>query len=313
MKRKIMRCNLYSEFGGEVFNHNIPAKSDDLHVTLRLTNNCSYKCNYCYFYKEGEEFINLENFVSICDTLLKTGRDDYEFYIHGGEPSFHPQFHRIISHIDSAFAGKRLLILIQTNLYQKVNAYIALPVSVKYLVSYHPAKTKFKVFKRKLHKLYQYKRLACVDFMLEHENRKVIKGDFLRLKQTEWGHLVRPRLVSDIKFPDYDEIIEKFTPVDRQYLLTFEGGETALVPESKAKQQSFRFMKCNAGKKRVVVDPDGSYWGCQTQMVLGKAAGNLLEDPAKFLKYVRSPMVCLWQKCLCEIDLEKWVEKNEKK
>jgi MoaA/NifB/PqqE/SkfB family radical SAM enzyme len=310
MKNKLVECKLHIEYGGKP----IPGdqhSQNRLSVTLRLTNNCSYRCEYCGLFRVDEEFAPLENFLAINRTLVKTERDCYEFYIHGGEPSIHPQFHQIIADIHQVFQHKNLWILIQTNLFKPAEAYIDLPDSVKYLVSYHPARTTFDVFQRKVHQIHRAGKLECVDFMLEGMNREEIKADFQRLRQTEYGHKVRPRTIYGTNYPQYDRLRKNFEQEDRQYLLTYEDGSTRILPEWQTKRQSFMLMKCEAQYKQVIVDPDGSYWGCQTQMMRQGAEGNILKNPRDFLKYTKTPITCCWFNCSCEIHLRKWRGKGK--
>ncbi|MCU0285309.1 MAG: radical SAM protein, partial [Acidobacteria bacterium] len=229
MDKKIVKCKLYSDYNGKIINDTLLYQANGIHITLRLTNNCNYKCTYCDLHRENEKLEPLENFKSICDTLLRADREYYEFYIHGGEPSLHPMFHEIMHYIQQTFAWRKLFILVQTNLYKPFSFYLEVPFSVKYMVSYHPMKTKFKVFKKALENLYLNQRLIGVDFMLEDTNRRKNKGDFLSLKKTKFGHIIHPRKIRSGEFsifnhpelfPEYAKILEKYKAIDRQYLIT---------------------------------------------------------------------------------------------
>jgi len=302
---RIVECKLVGEYNNQPAG-NRAYKEDELSVTLRLTNNCNYNCDYCVYHSK-EPWVEPKEFYSIAELLYKTNRNNYEFYVHGGEPSLHPEFVSIINYISNLFKDKHLLMQVQTNLSMDISVY--LDARSSYLVSYHHHRVEdIGKFLEKLNKLRDVGKLVCIDFMLEQGDFDEVISAFKIMMSAGYEEYLRPRVVSGKEYTQYKNLCDLFADDDRKYQITFEDGGSVIIPESYVGDTNFRFMKCYARRNKVLIEPNGDYYYCMTHKLeggLGRVK-NIFLNQAEFLDSLKEPLICMWKKCFCELDLRKY-------
>lgn len=119
-----------------------------LEVNWAPTQNCNYRCSYCFIYGKGKRtppplpFSTLEQLKIAVDNIASLNRPWYDIVFSGGEPTFHPRITELIIMLHEKL-GKRLNhILIITNgsrnnaLYEKI-ADLAKEISISMNISIH--------------------------------------------------------------------------------------------------------------------------------------------------------------------------------
>lgn len=119
-----------------------------LHVNWLLTNNCNYRCSYCFIYGKGKKppipnpFPTLEQLKIAVNNIASLNRPWYDIVFSGGEPTILPQFFDLISMLYETLRERLNKIIIITNgsrnesLYGKITE-IAKSVTVNLSISIH--------------------------------------------------------------------------------------------------------------------------------------------------------------------------------
>ncbi len=68
-----------------------------LKIGLKITNECHFRCPYC-FVSKNSEYLSYQNLKTV---LSKLPQYPYEVYLTGGEATLHPKFDKIVDYIDS--------------------------------------------------------------------------------------------------------------------------------------------------------------------------------------------------------------------
>ena len=80
-----------------------------LQVNWTITDDCNYRCSYCFFSKSGykKNYCSLEQAETTLKHIATANRPFYDITLLGGEPSLHPNFPEIIN-LCTDYLGNRL-------------------------------------------------------------------------------------------------------------------------------------------------------------------------------------------------------------
>ena len=106
---RTMALNIYR--GMKYFKrYNDPQKNEgnDISIKIRLTNRCNFKCHYCTYRNNSEEFLKWDHLEKILNFIDSLNKDYFYIYLHGGEPTIHPDFIRFIQAINNILTKKKI-------------------------------------------------------------------------------------------------------------------------------------------------------------------------------------------------------------
>ena len=110
--------------------YNDPQKIDcnDISLKLRLTNRCNQFCHYCPYRNNSESFLKWEQLKKMLDFVEMLNNDYFYIYLHGGEPTLHPDFIEFVHKLNGILARKNVdyFIYFDTNLTMSVSTLNAL-------------------------------------------------------------------------------------------------------------------------------------------------------------------------------------------
>ena len=290
---------------------------EELTVTLKLTERCNQNCSYCQMHGEAEP-MSLIDIRTAIDRLASLKRDQYNFFIFGGEPTVHPHFRKAMEYLSEAIPPQNLSINVQTNLKKSLTFYKEVLLSVpeiKFSASYQNHQIQdYKEYVKKALFLKRNNALISIDFMLEHENKdecverfKLMSKCFLPVA----SQLLHGDRAED--FEEYEELFdqsEDMFQVDGEFVYT----KNYVVENLKNKVKG---MNCAVGYNNVFINHDGNFYLCFSHARLdqSKPCGNILSSNGDVqLKETLSKKsyICRWNTCDCEYGLPKWRE-NERK
>lgn len=109
------------------------------YINLFTTNDCQNDCWYCVEnipHKNHSEKVTTETFNNILKFIDSQGSKKIQFHFYGGEPTLHRQLKPFIRKLRKKY-GKKIEIIVSTNLMKTASYYKNFPEYVKFLCSMH--------------------------------------------------------------------------------------------------------------------------------------------------------------------------------
>lgn len=286
-------------------------------VTFRFANNCNQTCSYCQYKDNAEGIKETEHYINMVDEVLGElgDKESIYVYIHGGEPTLLPLL-SIVHHIQSYRNVKD--IIVNTNSSRPIEYYEQFTdlLNFSFALSYqhHQRRNEdFKVFYDKAGYLLCQGLLNHVNFSLEPDNIDEIipivqeLGNDILTHKVIYNYInVDPVLYASVK-----EIVDAHTFDYKAFCMevyTADGYVRTFKNYNALRQAGFnrfKFFKCTAGGKNIVIEPDGSIYYCLSHQSAGKPKGSIYtEGDVKEITSTES-IFCMWDICQCELWLEK--------
>lgn len=307
-------------------------KEPVMEVTLRLSNNCNFQCEYCSYYDNSHKPNSIEFMKEIINQIIKTYMNYTKivYYFHGGEPTIYPHFIKLVEYIDHIHKSLNFSykIEVQTNSTKiKDNFFKSLiGKNIYFVCSYQQHQNNIKTFKTFINYCIEYDMISGVDLILEEfETTDYIEiinlyNWLVKLKiETNGRYSIQTNTVDGKDTPkEYYEIMD--ADEDKESLLiTYNDSSTEKVNLDKfvsEQRNNFLFFNCNIGLNSIIIDTtinnEVSVYKCFSDILYNKNKPsiklidsdikNLSEKLLKLLK----PCKCLYKKCICEIQVPKW-------
>jgi len=294
----------------ESSNHIVDFEGTGYSIDLRITDHCNYDCEYCHW-KDGEVF-KLQDIKKVIDAVLNsvTGKDFYDFYIHGGEPTTHPHLLDIVNYINSR--GVPCRIEITTNLSPKIRYWKAFK-SIKNLEitpSFHLAEVPdVEDFIVKLKYLEKVGKLNRLDIMLEHSNVKdmITKTEVLLALPFSDKMDIYHKYIYYKNPEGYEDFYRKNLKNRPRWSMFEVDGKVYDCNDLVERHISFKGWTCWASKNKTMINGDGNFYTCAQHMFEGKESGNILtkEGQLYFRVQAKVPLKCTFSECTHEFSIKK--------
>ncbi len=294
-------------------------------IEFKPTDNCNYKCSYCYFYETGAKGMQPEIFQGVLD-MFKSESSDYtkkikEFnevfiFVYGGEPLLHKDTISYIIELNEIHPN--CTFLIQSNgsvwkLDQYKEACDLLDVNgIKYNFSFswHNEFIKAAEFIEIVQYLLQRGVFDVVVFMTTlataAKDRKYIK----MLHRVGIPVHVRTVLQESEAFRR-SEFMDMITVEDEQpFKIHFEDGEKLLSFEelTTGGYLSFKGLECRAGIDSIQITPTGDVYRCDLDgLHASNKIANVLDTKIKL------PVDLKCEHCFCSIYFSDKYKKGQEK
>lgn len=301
--------------------YNIISSSDisdvnyDYQVTFRVTDSCNLKCDYCHWndginYKYDDIIRSVDK---IFEFLIHENIESVLIYMHGGEPTTHPNIVEILEYI--RFTGEKFNILtiieLQTNLICSNEILDKITVHINLLdISYHHIEIhKHKKFPNFIDN-YNFLRIlnypiTSMDIMLENvddlDNFYYIVEKLLEYKNIKNSEMI-------YGFFDYEgneetklkheEFYKKHNKTQQTYEID---NVVYNTNDLFRKGLDCRGWKCDSGIKSIMINGDGNVLHCGAHTTSDiKPFTNLLNEPSAVKKLSilhKTGTVCKWDYC----------------
>lgn len=294
------------------------------HVTFRITEACDLACDYCDWHGGGHyEYNDIIKSIDVLFEFFK--KEDIKsavFYYHGGEASRHPQIINILQYIHAKGDeyGITAFNELQTNLTLPVNKMKDILSHVDFLnITFHYLELIRRRYKLKSFiENFNYIRtnnigITNLDVMLEkiepkdlEEFRSTVLSfiDYEKISHCEMIY----RFGYDFDFNDETTLIhydfyKKYSKSEQQYEID---GEVYTTNELFHRGADFTGWHCDAGKRHLYVNGDGTVYQCGIAMtnklhdIDNGIFTRLLTDKlaiAKLSILRRAGTICRWDYC----------------
>jgi organic radical activating enzyme len=154
-------------------------------VTLMITEECNFRCDYCDVvnFQEKHRFIEMTDLYKVLDFIdYQNPRPNIVFRFFGGEPTIHPEFIKMCEEVKRHFDGRRNIdILLTTNLAKSYTYIERIPSYVTVVPSLHTDWVEnYEDWFGKVIRLADKDMLHHVLLMLKDDNHDIIKDLYTR-------------------------------------------------------------------------------------------------------------------------------------
>jgi sulfatase maturation enzyme AslB (radical SAM superfamily) len=236
-----------------------------LFITLMITKNCNFKCDYCDVvdFEEKHRFITFDEFEAVLNFIdYQKPRPNLVFRFFGGEPTIHPQFIEMCHAVKERFEGRMNVdITVTTNLSKPYRYIESIPKFVTVAASLHTDWiSNYDDWFSKVIRLNTKGMLHHVLLMLKEDNHDIIKDLYTRYNP------ILPVVIAPIDqylvTPEYKKFKEEFPcEVDDSEYEAFFG-----TRDSKT-------LMCSSG---LFIDEDGGLFTCWSKF---EKKHNVFENP----------------------------------
>lgn len=309
----------------EIINSNgVPTKEIDYHVTFRITEACDLACDYCDWHGGGH--YKYEDITASVDVLFNFFRKEsiksVVFYYHGGEASRHPKIKEILKYIHDKGSEYNITAYneLQTNFTLPLKKMKELLKHTDFLnITFHyleliRRRYKLDSFVENFNYLVSENiRIANLDIMLEKMDQNDLQ-EFrnLVLSFIEYQNIRHCEMIYRFGY-DFDfnnettlmhyEFYKKYSKSEQQYNID---GEIYTTNELFHRGADFTGWHCDAGKRHLYVNGDGTVYQCGIAMtnklhdIDNGIFTKLLSDKlaiAKLSILRKSGTICRWDYC----------------
>lgn len=295
-----------------IANHVTP---DQCRIELVITENCSFRCTYCYWKNDknynfnSENLINQDNFKRVVDFFLAQGKKKNELTFYGGEPTVHPDLFYFIDYAYDRIPGLDIGLL--TNLSKPVSYFKKFPrKKVRSVIASLHTETVSDVddwFEK-----VAFIRPAEIRLVLTEKNRDLIFNTYEKYRAIYEEEMVIHPL------SDYQDVgnllaLEDFAvQIDDDNYSHGDNVEIKLKNGEDFKGDyrqlvNFKGMMCNAGYH---VDMKGNVYSCWSAYGANNVVTNIFRDDPKKLS---GWTYCSYDFCSCgkrytKLSIEKYLE-----
>ena len=261
----------------------------------------------------------------VMDVILKL-QTPYFIYLYGGEPTEYKHIHELIEYINRHKTEWLSHVEMQTNLNTTVGdlklfcSYDNIEISPTLHLDHLKGDTIHDLVD-KIDTIYDNSKLARVDFiMAKNSERQVRELHNIFKNKPYFDKILYTRTFLEINsgpgalnYHEHDKDIYtgrfntggQFTDIcdetiyKETYKLTYsdDTSEVADINRLYDRHMNFKGWVCDAGKKLMLVDYTGDWWICDNEYIKNPPAGNLVQDPKKFVQNTKFPHVCRLDKC----------------
>lgn len=222
-------------------------------ITLMITENCNFRCEYCDVvdFDKEHRFIEMDDLYKVLRFIdIQHPRPNLVFRFFGGEPTLHPQFKEMVETVKNHFEGRRNLdILLTTNLSKPYTYFESIPDYVIVAPSLHTDWAKnYEDWFSKVTRMNDRGMLHHAILMLKDDNHDIIKDLYTRYSP------ILPVIIVPIDeylcTPDYRNFKEEFDcEVDDSEYEAFFGKEDMVGST----------LMCSSG---LFIDENGNLFDC---------------------------------------------------
>jgi radical SAM protein with 4Fe4S-binding SPASM domain len=293
---------------------------NDISLKIRLTNRCNYKCHYCPYKDNSESFTEWNQLKLILRFIDQLDKDYFYIYLHGGEPTIHPNFVEFVHALNDLLVKKNIdyFIYFDTNFNMSLSKLYKLFDNVdttkfKINCTYHIKQCKeFNIFLDKYLVLNHYKLHKQLNMMFEYDYYNELRKMCYQL--VDFGHVnIVPKPIiydkNELQYSDKQKEFFYLNDPRRFYYVDKEDNEHifSLNQIELENLNNFLFLKCDYGYKNIVIDVDGSIYYC-TSHQLGRARNdmktvgskpimNIFKDDLNIYHNAFKPSRCIYTKC----------------
>lgn len=288
---------------------------DCMMLTIFLHNVCNYSCSYCDDSNRNGSHRWPADITPYTELVAKI-RERHKYIsidLIGGEPTLWPKFHEMIA----AIASPDTAIVITTNASRTLRYWDEFPGgNLVVVLSWHHEECDDDHFVA-VATLLQHKVTVCVQLLVLSETFDRAKKLYERLKDLKIDIAAKQVRVNIAK-PEYF----KYSDEQRQWIINapvnnakkididwkipsqpyFNGTRIKMAAVIDARLHNFDGWECDAGNRRLYVEPDGSVYRCTPRV--GGSLGNI------FTEYTipTDSITCTSKSCHCrsEVAVEKW-------
>lgn len=310
--------------------YNDPQKTDcrDISLKLRLTNRCNFNCHYCPYRDNSVGFLEwkyLERMINFVDIL-----DNQYFYIylHGGEPTLHPDFIRFVRILNNNLSQKNVdyFIYFDTNFTiseKRLREFLSVIDCSKFKINctYHRDQSNdIEKFLYKYEVLKDYNIQKQLNIMFQYQYFSQLQDLFYRIRDLGHSNVVPKPIQFDGEELKYSISQKNFFYENDPRLFYFvKNGESIIFSLNQVELDElndFSFLRCDYGMKNIVIDVDGSLYFCvahqlnrirsELATVSKKEAMNIFNQNLLDYYNLNKPGVCLYTKCsACDLRILK--------
>ena len=266
-------------------------KNQEIQITLRITESCNRNCSYCHWNK-GDHY-KTESILEILEFISQEFKSEsILIYLHGGEPTLHPDFSLILKKIKEY----NFELEVQTN-FDKPNEILK---NYKYIdildLSFHYPINKN--FKKNLLKINKFLKINCVDLVYLPK----IEKEIINMKK----FLNSKNIHNEITY-NYFEAAQYENNLSDEL-------KSLIADQEKTKNNYFAKkikIKDNCDTtKYVIINGDGEVFRCSHQLTNYPSSGNILQNP-KVLKKIMVYDLCPYDYCGYEYEYLTKKAKND--
>lgn len=225
-------------------------------IKIKLTNNCIFSCNYCYFHYK-DNFISMKTILALLKEIEILKFKNVLFVLYGGEPTLHPKFYEIVK-VLGKFGDVMVLSNIGKNIDFNIPCTWMFTLHTKYLNNMH-----VRANLRKIRTLPKEK--YDLVLLMSKDNFKQVKNLYTLFKpvyNTSVGFVFQ-----DIKYiPDEylklynDSVIEVTDLKNTKQLYSYQ----RMILENFI---NFHGCKCSTGTNFLILDSDGQVYRCEAEFL----------------------------------------------
>lgn len=296
-----------------------PQKYDcnDISIKIRLTNRCNYDCIYCPYKNKTEKFNEWNRLQKILDFIKFLNKDYYYIYLHGGEPTLHPNFVEFNEELCKILDGKDYFVYFDTNFSMPWIFYKELMKKID--TSKYKINCTLHYGKRVAEFITKYIRLE--DFV---ETQFNIMFQYQYFKEQNKFYEGIKNLISNVvpkpvffmgnennysfeqrRFFYKSDPRRFYWKVDNSFIIH------SLNEIELNQWTDFSFLKCDYGEKNIVIDVNGDLYFCtahqlqRSDIAIGPQM-NIFRDPFEKYNTMRKPKYCLFYDCsACDLRIKK--------
>ena len=282
-------------------------------VEYKPTDNCNYKCSYCYFYETGARGIQPEIFRGVVD-MFKRPESEYtkkikEFdevfiFVYGGEPLLHRDIVQQVQELNTIHSNCTFLIQSNGSVWsidkfkEACDTFDAAGIKYSFSFSWHSEYVKPNEFLKKVKYLHDRKVFDTIVYMTTLTEAKNDQKYIKMIKHLGLPIHVRTTLQESEAFRS-SEYMDLITTEDSEPFVVTKGSvDTKMSFEdlTTSGYLSFKGLQCSAGVDSIQITPVGDIYRCDLDGLHSEnKIANVLDQEIKL------PVNLKCEHCFCSI------------